>query len=265
VNKVKIIRIIAPLLLSGALAALILTSIREYVQYREIFEDVAAWSAFFSVFGIVYAIVAGFLLVTVLTKYSDLNQAIENELNAIETVRDFLIYLNDEKNEVKNGIICALSHYTSSVLNKDWPEMSNPHDLMDSDTSEELYEIMRKSKKISVDTESDGVVFTAIVENISDITKLRTRRIALANERLPPRLKFLMVFMSVVLIAAFIFLGVQNIYTHVAILVSLSVSIHLLYMVIEDLDHPFYGIWNINRRPLEELVRRFSRADKTYV
>ena len=72
--------------------------------------------------------------------------------------------------------------------------MSDPHEPMDSDTSEELYEIMRKSKKISVDTESDGVVFTAIVENISDITKLRTRRIALANERLPPRLKFLMIF-----------------------------------------------------------------------
>jgi len=261
VTKSKIIRIIAPLLLSGALTALILISVKEYVQYKEIFEDVAAWSAFFSVFGIVYAIVAGFLLVTVLTKYSDLNQAIENELNAIETVRDFLTYLNDEKNEVKNNIIGALSHYTVSLLNKEWPEMSDPHEPMDSDTSEELYEIMRKSKKISVDTESDGVVFTAIIENISDITKLRTRRIALANERLPPRLKFLMIFMSVVLITAFMLLGVQNIYTHVAILVSLSISIHLLYMVIEDLDHPFYGIWNINRMLLEELVKRFTKVN----
>jgi hypothetical protein len=261
VTKRKIIRIIAPLLLSGALAALILTSVKEYVQYKEIFEDVAAWSAFFSVFGIVYAIVAGFLLVTVLTKYSNLNQAIENELNAIETVRDFLIYLNDEKNEVKNSIIVALSHYTVSLLNNEWPEMSDPHEPMDSDTSEELYEIMRKSKKISVDTESDGVVYTAIIENISDITKLRTRRIALANERLPPRLKFLMIFMSVVLITAFMLLGVQNIYTHVAILVSLTISIHLLYMIIEDLDHPFYGIWNINRMPLEELVKRFTKVN----
>lgn len=260
-TKRKLIRIIAPLFLSGALAALILISVKDYVQYKEIFEDVAAWSAFFSVFGIVYAIVAGFLLVTVLTKYSDLNQTIENELNAIETVRDFLTYLNDEKDEVKKSIIASLSHYTSSLLYKEWPEMSDPHEPMDSDTSEELYEIMRNSKKISVDTESDGVVFTAIIENISDITKLRTRRIALANERLPPRLKFLLIFMSVVLIAAFMLLGVQNIYTHVAILVSLSISIHLLYMIIEDLDHPFYGIWNINRMPLEELVKRFTKVD----
>ena len=136
--------------------------------------------------------------------------------------------------------------------------MSDPHEPMDSDTSEELYEIMRKSKEISVDTEKDGVVFTAIIENISDITKLRTRRITLANERLPPRLKILLTFMSIVLITAFILIGVHNFYTHVAVLVSLSVSIHLLYMIIEDLDHPFYGIWNINRMPLEALVKRFT-------
>ncbi len=258
-TKGKIIRIISPLLISAALAALVLILVKEYVQYKGIFEDVAAWSAFFSVFGIVYAIVAGFLLVTVLTKYSDLNQVIENELNAIETVRDFLTYLNDENIEVKKSIKSALSHYTSSLLNKEWLEMSDPIEPMDSDTSEELYEIMRKSKKISVDTESDGVVFTAIIENISDVTKLRTRRIALANERLPPRLKILMIFMSIVLITAFVLLGVQNIYTHITILVSLSVSIHLLYMIIEDLDHPFYGVWNINRMPLEELVKRFTK------
>ena len=261
-TKQKLIGIISPLVISGALAALILILVKDHVQYKEIFEDIAAWSAFFSVFGIVYAIVAGFLLVTVLTKYSDLNQAIENELNAIETVRDFLTYLNDEKIEVKMSIKSALSHYTSSLLNIEWPAMSDPHEPMDSDTSEELYEVMRKSKKISVDTESDGVVFTAIIENISDITKLRTRRIALANERLPPRLKVLMIFMSIVLISAFVLLGVQNIYTHITILVSLSVSIHLLYMIIEDLDHPFYGVWNINRMPLEELVSRFSNEVK---
>lgn len=255
----KIIRILVPLLISAVLAGLVLVYFKHYVQYPEIFQDVAAWSAFFSVFGIVYAIVAGFLLVTVLTKYSDLSQVIENELNAIETVRDFLIYLNDTNSKVKSNIKNALHHYSFSLLNKEWPEMSDPHEPMDSDTSEELYEIMRKSKEISVDSESDRVVFSAIIENISDITKLRTKRIALANDRLPPRLRILMVFMSIVIIAAFMFLGVQNIYTHVTILISLTVAIHLLYMIIEDLDHPFYGIWNINRRPLEELVNRFSQ------
>lgn len=66
-----------------------------------------------------------------------------------------------------------------------------------------------------------------------------------------------MIFMSFVLIAAFILMGVKNIY----ILVSVSISINLLYMIIQDIDHLFYGIWNINRRPLEELVQRFANRN----
>jgi hypothetical protein len=31
-------------------------------------------------------------------------------------------------------------------------------------------------------------------------------------------------------------------------------------MVVEDLDHPFYGVWNINRGPLDELVHRFEET-----
>lgn len=255
----KIIRVIFPLLVSAVASVFILFLIKELVHYKEIYEDVAAWSAFYSVFGIVYAIVAGFLLVTVLSKYSDLCLALENELNAVETVRDFLTYLDEEQDEIKQSIKNALSHYSISLLNKEWPEMSDPREPMDSDTSMELYEVMKESKKIAVQTDNEAIVYTAIIENISDITKLRTRRIALANERLPPRLKLLMIFMSIVIIATFMLLGVQNIYTHVTILVCLCISIHLLYMVIEDLDHPFYGIWNINRMPLEELVKRFNQ------
>ncbi|MEJ2181854.1 MAG: DUF4239 domain-containing protein [Gammaproteobacteria bacterium] len=233
VTKKKVIRIITPLLVTAALAAIVLLLVKDFVQYKEIYDDVAAWSAFFSVFGIVYAIVAGFLLVTVLSKYSDLSQVIENELNAIETVRDFLTYLGDEQEKVKTSIKSALSHYTSSLLDTEWPEMSDPREPMDSDTSEELYEVMRKSKNIAVETESEAIVYTAIIDSISDITKLRTRRIALANERLPPRLKVLLMFMSIVIIVAFILLGVQNIFTHLTILVSICISIHLLYMILE--------------------------------
>ena len=258
-NTQKAFRILAPLFLSALSAGALLLLIKPYVQYEGIFEDLAIWGIFFSVFGIVYAIVAGFLLVTVLTKYSDLSQTIENELNAIETVRDFLTYLEDIPAETKRNTLVALSNYSASILDKEWGEMSSAVEPMDSDTSEELYEIMRKSKRMTPHSETDNIVFTSIIENISDITKLRTKRIALANDRLPPRLRLLMTFMSIVIITAFMLLGVKSIYTHLAIIISLTVSIHLLYMIIEDLDHPFFGIWNINKRPLDELVTRFKK------
>lgn len=218
-------------MVSGVLAACVVLLVRNHVQYKGIVEDLSSWGAFFNVFGVVYAIVAGFLLVTVLNRYGALNQRIEDELNAISM--------------------------------KEWEEMSDPRTRMNSDTSEELYEVMRKGKRIQVRNERDSVVLSALVENISEITKMRTRRIALANERLPPRLRILMIFMSVSIVVAFVLLGVRGVFTHVFMLATLTISIHLLYMIIEDLDHPFYGVWNIDRTPLDELVETFEKELKS--
>lgn len=247
-----------PLVISAFLVAFTVLLLRNRVQYEGIIEDVSSWGSYFNVFGVIYAIVAGFLLITVLNRYSALNQAIEDELNAVESIRDFLVYFDEEQLDAINAVKQGLMNYTKSLCAEEWNEMSDPSTPMNSDTSEELYEVMRMGKSLKVKKESDSIVLSELIENISEIAKMRTRRIALANERLPPRLRILMLFMSVALVGGFVFLGVRGVYAHVYMTVSLSISIHLLYMIINDLDHPFYGVWNINKRPLEELVLRFD-------
>jgi hypothetical protein len=255
----KILKIGGPLVISAILITFVGLMLRGQVKYEGLVTDLSSWSSFFTVFGVIFAIVAGFLLVTVLNRYSNLNQTIEDELNAVESVRDFLVYLDDHQQIEIDKIKHALLNYVTSVANTEWAEMSAPRIPMNSDTSEELYEVMRSGKRIKVSEERDSIVLSALIETISDITKLRTKRIALANERLPPRLRALMLFMSTTLVGGFVFLGVQGIFAHVYMLVTLTVSIHLLYMVIEDLDHPFYGVWNISCAPLDDLVKRFEQ------
>jgi hypothetical protein len=78
-----------------------------------------------------------------------------------------------------------LQRAQSQRLEPEWAEMSAPRIPMNSDTSEELYAVMRSGKRIKISEASDGIVLSAPIETISDITKLRTKRIALANEKLP--------------------------------------------------------------------------------
>jgi len=254
----KFVRTGLYLVISASLAVCAVLLLRNHVQYEGIVEDLSSWNSFFNVFGVVYAIVAGFLLITVLNRYSAINQTVEDELNAIESIRDFLVYFDDEQGDAKSSLTRALANYTRSLSTREWQEMSDPHNPMNSDTSEELYELMRKGKAIRITGEKDDIVFSALVENISELTKLRTRRIALSNEQLPTRLRILMLFMSLVLAGALILLGVRGALPHVLMLVTLVIVIHLLYMVIEDLNHPFFGVWNVNKTPLEELVSRFD-------
>ncbi len=260
-RKAKILKISFSLIAVAILSAALVVLVRPHLEYEGLIQDVSAWGAFFTVFGVIYAIVAGFLLITVLSRYSALSQTIEDELNALESIRDFLIYFGSAHTEASRRLRKALADYTGAVATVEWREMADPAAPTNSDTSEELYEIMRCTAKIPVTGERDTSVLSAVIDSVADLAKLRTRRIALANERLPPRLRLLILLMSLALVAGYYAVGVQSLAAHIFMASSLSVSVYLLYWIIEDLDHPFYGVWNINRAPLDELIERFQAED----
>lgn len=256
--KANILRISLPLLAVAIVSATLVVWVRPHLQYEGLFQDVSAWGAFFTVFGVIYAIVAGFLLVTVLSRYSALNQTIEDELNAVESIRDFLIYFGSDQQPPLQQMKQSLAAYTNALGTVEWRQMADPTTPTNSDTSDELYEIMQCTASLQVNGDRDNSILSAIIACVADLAKMRTRRIALANERLPPRLRLLLVLMSVVLAAGFYVVGVESLAVHVFMASALSVSVYLLYWIIEDLDHPFYGVWNINRTPLDELIKRFE-------
>lgn len=257
-SRARVLRISLPLLSVAVVSTCLVVVSRSYVRYDGIVEDVSAWGSFFNVFGVAYAIVAGFLLVTVLNRYSALSQTVEDELNAVESIRDFLVYFGQNQHATAKELRTALARYTKAVANAEWQEMTDPTIPCNSDTSEELYEIMRCAGKIRVADDRDLSIFSEVMTSFSGLAKIRTRRIAFANEHLPPRLRLLLLFMSVALATAFLALGVRSLGVHVFMTVALSVSVYLIYWVIEDLDHPFYGVWNIDRTPLGELNKRFE-------
>ena len=248
-----------PLLYSIGIALCVAILLVPRLKYEGIMSDVSSWSSFFTVFGVMYAIVVGFLLATVLTRYGSLAQAIESELNAIECIRDFLTFFDESQAGTTRAIRTALHEYVQSIADVEWRAMSEPATKVNSDTSEQLYELMRQCRHLTAESENEHLALSAIVDNVSEITKMRTRRICLANEQLPPRLRLLVLFMSVVLAIGFAVMGVANIWIHGLMLVSIAGCVHLLYMVLDDLDHPFYGVWNIDKSALDELQQRFAQ------
>ena len=215
------------------------------------------WDSFFSVFGMLYAIISGFLLVDVLGRYNDLSNTFEGELNAVEDVRDFLIYVDGEQDAVKLEVKKRLSAYIRSISRKEWPAMIKGKAL-NSDTSEELYNVMKAVDKIEVTNESDRVALGSLIDRISDLTTLRTKRISLANQKLPSRLKLLTFFMSVILVLGMILVGAKELSLHMGMVGSVTFAVHLLYMIIVDLDKPFNGTWRIDKTPLDAVEKAFE-------
>ena len=247
-----------PLVVTGAATGLLTIVSSRWIRYENMVDDVGIWGGFFTVFGVIYAIIAGFLLVEVLGRFGALNNAIEAELNAIECLRDYLIYLDDDQIEARAKIYSTLIGYVKSVREDEWHEMGAATDMIDSDTSEELYAIMRSIKSVVTRTDTDSVVLASLMDKLSEVTVQRTLRISLVNQRLPVRLRFLLIFMSIVLSIGFLLVPVANIWVHLLMTTTLAISVHLLSLIIEDLDHPFFGVWNIDTSAMDQLIVRLT-------
>lgn len=269
-----------------AIALGLMFVVRELAPEESLIADPNIWDIFFTVFGLIYAIMVGFLLLDVLNRFHAMSSIIQDELNAVEDIRDFLIYL-DKNEQTKISIKGNLQQYVNSVADQEWPIMvagrsqgllrsfqlgsRNHQDIedhvsqLDSDTTHELYEIMRAVENIEIFDQSDTIALSAIIGKIGDTTSFRTKRIELSRQTLPPTLRFLIIFMSFVIASGFLFLNVESVWIHSLMVASINSAMHLLYMVISDLDQPFSGLWSINSNSLkhfEESLREEIARDR---
>ena len=222
-------------------------------------KNLAPWEEFYSVFGMIYAIVSGFLLVEVLNRFNKLSEVVEAELNAISDVRDFLLYV-DGQEDTKQSVKKELQEYVHSVATVEWKTMNDDYAVLNSDTSKELYDVMYAVNQVQVHNESDREALHFLMSEMSSITSLRTERISIANQQLPPRLKHLLIYMSIVLVAAFVINAGMEPWIHCFMVGSITACVHLLYIVIADLNTPFTGLWTISVGPLIELSLTFDET-----
>tara|TARA_E500000178_G_scaffold320123_1_gene342989 strand:+ start:102 stop:986 length:885 start_codon:yes stop_codon:yes gene_type:complete len=258
-NQTQVTGALLPIIVStlAAMSIALWLNVGDYTA--SVSKGLAPWEEFYSVFGMIYAIVSGFLLVEVLNRFNKLSEVVEAELNAISDVRDFLLYV-DGQEDIKQSVKKELQEYVHSVATVEWSTMNDDYAVLNSDTSKELYDVMHAVNKVEVNNESDREALHFLISEMSSITSLRTERISIANQQLPPRLKHLLVYMSVVLVAAFVINAGMEPWIHCFMVGSITACVHLLYIVIADLNTPFTGLWTISVSPLIELYLTFDET-----
>ena len=254
--------ILVQIIINLIVIVVITLTIRHYLFYQNIDIDLGSWSVFYTTYGILYAIIIGFILVGALGRYEQLKLAVDSEINVIQNIRDFLIYFSDstsmQRAEAKDSrseqinvllnIRQALYTYVKSVYEKEWLEMSDKTETTDPDSTQELKDIIVSVSKLESQDENDSIALTAIINSLSDLTNHRTKRIYLSNEEIPPPIMKLLIFMSIFLVAGFFILGVQNMWVHLIMIISFSATIQLIINLLTDLNTPFSGIWNIDNK-----------------
>jgi hypothetical protein len=274
----KINTIIIQIIVNLIAIVVITLAIRHYMFYPNIDIDLGSWNVFYTSYGILYAIIIGFILIGALGRYEQLKLAVDSEINVIQNIRDFLIYFSDtsskqhlelkisrsEQNIVLLNIRQSLFNYVKSVYEKEWLEMADKTEMTDPDSTQELKGIIVSVSKLESQDENDSIALTSIINSLSELTNHRTKRIYLSNEEIPPPIMKLLIFMSIFLVAGFLLMGVQNIWVHLIMIISFSTTIQLIINLLTDLNNPFSGIWNIDNKRYVALAEKIkTKMDKT--
>ncbi len=210
------------------------------------------WGVYYAIVGVTFAMISGLVLVQSLERYTNLKLLFQEELNALQDIRDYLIFLDDVPMEMIDKIKLSLSHYVGSVIEKDLPNMKNKC-IEYSDTSPEMYEVIRDVDDIDINNKnrSQSVAMQGILSLIFEITTHRTKRFFVAKEDTHRTVFRLIVLMAIVIVLGLIMMDVGNIILHVFMVGTTHISLTLLIMILADLSNPFKGNWKVDLHGFE--------------
>ena len=248
----KRIHIFLQLIANLVIGILVLLFIKRYKIYGNITIDIGSWGVFYTVFGVLYAIIIGFILIATLDKFDNLKRSIDSEINEIQNVRVLLKYFSDSQKEVINNVRKALLSYVNSIYSIEWEKMMKKVSLPE--FSSELENVIGSVSHLKSEDENDSIALTSIINTLSGLTECRTKRIYLSKEEVPPPIMKLLIFMSFILVSGFIIMGVQNFWVHIFMVWSLSTTLQLVTNLLTDLNSPFEGIWVVKKDPYRGIV-----------
>jgi len=205
---------------------------------RRIHNDLIAWQV--GTLGTIYAVIIGFMLLTVWTKYDAAQANADLEANTLVSINRIAVNLSpSQKDEIQK----AAREYVDFMIRREWPDMEHRQAAHDSDR------LMRRlNKAILAGKPSDpaqNVLLDHAVTELSTMTECRRMRQTQCNAELPVVLWFILVLGGTVTILISCLLGTESKCLHVLLISALSFMITLSIVAIADINQPFQGATHV--------------------
>jgi hypothetical protein len=119
-------------------------------------------------------------------------------------------------------------------------------------------EISDVIREIKFDDDHDSLVFSQILDHYGNLSLTRTERIDQALTRLPTLLKIFLYSSSLFALLTFVIMPFSNSYYAYWAVAVVGFIQAMIYQLVEDLDNPFVGQWNITPEPFERALRHIE-------
>lgn len=212
--------------------------------------DLGGITYLYSTVGIIFSILAGFVIQNRWDRWTSLELAVTGEVAAL---RELWAWSRRCPEPIRTAIHKATQDYLAITIREGWEQ---PDGEGESDEEDAVLDSLRNwvlGARVEPERDASAV---ALFRDI--LTHRANRR---QNMRpMPESLRQALVFANVLVIGLALFIGVKNFWLDYLFTVSIGLLGYLIYLVVDDLNNPVKpGIWHITPQGYQRLLRKLQQ------
>jgi Protein of unknown function (DUF4239) len=245
--------LVVSLALSIAVAGLFFVRHLTSLNLREEHNAVAGF--IYSVLGVAYAVVLGFVLISVWARYEAASQRADQEAAGLVAV---YFHANTLADSDRRQIQQLAKSYAQVVIDEEWPMMqdgqSSPHAWA-------LMDQMRQSlQDVEHSTSAEQALYLDGLTRVHELADARRLRLFEANTRIPTILWITLLAGGVITVGFTYLFGLRNTRIHTLMVVALTTVITSILFTTYTLEHRFSGDTGLTPEAFEFGLQRLEES-----
>jgi hypothetical protein len=220
---------------------------------KVLIENLSGVPALFGAIGIIFGIIAAFVIQKEWEQWNNLVDAVKTEVDGLERL---FLWSNNFPKDLKLRIHADIVGYLRVIIKEGWqfsergmrsPDIEDIFNALNST----IYEISATAPQLMSIT---FALFSRIMES-------RSRRLLYSSEHVPDLLNQTMRFGAFLLIGLSMFIGVRTEWLAYLFTISIACLSYSVFLVLNDLNKPLEpGDWHITTKDYEDLLARIEAS-----
>jgi Protein of unknown function (DUF4239) len=242
---ILVVSLASSIAVAGLLLVRRLTSLNLHQEHN------AVAGFIYSVLGVAYAVVLGFVLISVWERYEEASKRVDQEAAALVAVYFHANMLPDSE---RRQIQQLAKSYAQVVIDEEWPMMedgqSSPHAVVLMD------QIRQSLQNVEHDTLDEQVIYDHGTARGHELADARRLRLFEANTGLPTILRVILLAGGVVTVGFTYLFGLTSTRVHTLMVAALTVVVTSILFTTYTLEHRFSGDTGLTPEAFEEALKR---------
>ncbi len=206
--------------------------------------------------GILFAIVVGFIAVSVLGAFDKAVKTVEDEANQAFTIWvDARAYPADFELKLRN----AVEDYINSVINIEWPLQSQGETSLK--TARSLENLYRLIIDYSPTSEPLQAVHTGVINKVNQLFEDRDSRLFINAHGLSSAVYYVIILSTLIIFCFDWALSPKRPGLHIILTILLSIGIGLIFFLIVGFDYPFRGEISVGPESFQKTLEHIQRLN----